>query len=142
MKFSLQNVFSKCNDSFQETFTLNFRSLVICEILKSQVEDIVGGIMRTQSKTKTGLVAELAEIIRLRKEFEKREKELKDQVKSLMGTDLMLETEGFIVLLKDRHRKDLDKTAIMHDLGKAFFERYEKETIYQIMEVTESRRVS
>lgn len=96
--------------------------------------------MKTQSIAKTGMVAELAEVIRLRKEFEKREKELKDQVKSYMGSNLFLEAEGFMVILKDRSRRDLDKDAIMHDLGVQFFKDYERETTYQIMEVSASKR--
>lgn len=91
--------------------------------------------MNTKSKDTVELVKMLASVIEVRKEAEKREKILKAQVKELMGSELVLTAGNHVVVIESRTRTDLDKDAIMHDMGQAFFTKYSTKSSYDIMSV-------
>lgn len=92
--------------------------------------------MVTKSKNLIALVADLNKLIAERKKAESREKEIKEYLRSEMGDELVLEAGEYCVVRKCKTRRDLDKTAIQHDLGPEFFKKYEKLTEYETMEIT------
>lgn len=91
--------------------------------------------MTTKSASKIALINELNLIIEQRKANEKREKMIKDELRQIMGDDLTLVCEQFVVIRSNRSRKDLDKAAIVQDYGLDFIEKYSKTSTYEIMEV-------
>jgi len=96
--------------------------------------------MKTQSAAKVELVAKLAALIEERRRVESMEKELKALVREMMGEALVLEAGEFCVTISERNRRDLDKDAIMHDLGQDFIAKYTKITTYDVMDVKASKR--
>lgn len=96
--------------------------------------------MRTQSATTLKLVAKLAEIIETRKVAEKAEKQLKTEIKAIMGEDATLEAGEWMVLIETRNRSDLDKAAIAHDMGDEFISKYSKRTEYEMLTVKATKR--
>jgi hypothetical protein len=91
--------------------------------------------MRTQSKSTIELATQLLEVIELRKELEKNEKELKDRVKAIMGEEKVLDTGSVLILLDDRERTDLDKKRLTQELGMDLIRQYETKSTFQIMTV-------
>lgn len=91
--------------------------------------------MNTKSQEKIDLVSKLNAIIETRKILEKDEKALKEKIRSLMGEESTLTAGDLVVIRSIRNRKDLDKDAIMHDLGNEFFTKYSKTSQYEVMEV-------
>lgn len=98
--------------------------------------------MKTTSPAKIDLVARLAEIIEARKHAEKLEKDLKKEVKEIMGKDLTLEAGEFCVILSLRTRKDLNKVALEHDHGHAFVTKYTTLSSYEVLEVKSVKRAA
>lgn len=91
--------------------------------------------MNTKSQEKIDLVSKLNVIIETRKILEKDEKALKEKIRLLMGEESTLIAGDLVVLRSIRTRKDLDKVAIMHDLGNDFFNKYNKSSQFEVMEV-------
>lgn len=91
--------------------------------------------MKTQSENKVTLVKKLHALIETRKIAEKEEKEIKAELKMIMGDDSTLEAGGLIVLRSERSRKDLDKDQLSEDMGQEFIAKYTKVSHYEIMEV-------
>lgn len=98
--------------------------------------------MKTKSEAKIELVAHLARVIDVRKSLEKQEKDLKEQVKALMGDAMVLEAGDFSVVISQRNRRDLDKDAIAHDMGQDFVAKYTKVTTYDTMEIKAAKRAA
>lgn len=96
--------------------------------------------MKTQSSKTIKLVDQLAELIETRKTAEKLEKELKAQIKAIMGDDATLEAGDWMVLIETRNRSDLDKASIAHDHGVEFVNKYSKRTEYEILSVKQTTR--
>lgn len=63
------------------------------------------------------------------------EKMLKEQIREHMGSETLLETPSAYVMIETRNRTDFDKTAFMHDYGVAEFQKYQKKSEYQIMQI-------
>lgn len=91
--------------------------------------------MNTKSQEKIDLVSKLNVIIETRKILEKDEKALKEKIRLLMGEESTLIAGDLVVLRSIRTRKDLDKVAIMHDLGNDFFNKYNKSSQFEVMEI-------
>lgn len=91
--------------------------------------------MKTMSIKMVALVAELAHINESRKALEKQEKGIKDEIKSFMGSESLLEAGNYCVLLEQRTRSDLNKDALLHDLGREFIDKYSKKTSYEILSI-------
>lgn len=91
--------------------------------------------MKTIAKEKVQLAERLLKVIETRKELEKEEKALKDEVKELMGDEKLLEAGPVLILLDDRQRTDLDKKRMIQDLGMDLIKQYETLSSFQIMTV-------
>lgn len=89
--------------------------------------------MRTTNKDTLNLVQELATLCEVRKAAEKREKIIKEELREIMGNELLLEAGSFCVICESRNRLDLNKDALMHDLGREFIEKYSKRVSYETM---------
>jgi len=91
--------------------------------------------MRTQSQKNIELAQDLFNAIELRKELEKKEKELKEQIKLIMGEEKLLEAGSIFITLDDRERTDLDKKAMIQELGMDLIKRFEKTSSFVMMSV-------
>jgi len=91
--------------------------------------------MKTSSSMKIQLVARLNEVIEMRRALEKEEAVLKSEIKGMMKEVSVLEAGDLMVLLSQRTRKDLDKQMLAHDFGAEFFNKYERASTYQILEI-------
>ncbi len=96
--------------------------------------------MNTKSVSTIEMVTKLFEVIEARKVAEKLEKDLKTQIKAVMGEDAILNAGDFCVVIETRNRTDLDKTAIAHDMGTEFITKYSKRSEYEILSVKSARR--
>ena len=96
--------------------------------------------MKTQAQDKLEVVAQLANVIEMRKQLEKQEKTLKDQVKAWMENEAFLEAGQFFVTMDIRNRSDLDKDALQHDMGHEFVLKYTKVSSYSVMSVKPTSR--
>lgn len=96
--------------------------------------------MKTTSQATINAVAELFAIIEQRKALEKAEKALKSDIKAVMGSALNLDAGLYAVIISERSRSDLDKTALEHDMGHDFIVKYSKRTSYEILEVKPAKR--
>ena len=96
--------------------------------------------MKTQSKKTVELVLALHQAIEARKDLERTEKALKEQVRAIMGDETTLVAGDVVIALAERTRLDLNKDAIMHDFGHEFFAKYEVKSTYTIMNVTQNQK--
>jgi hypothetical protein len=96
--------------------------------------------MKTESKGMIDAVNQLYQAIEQRKAAEKVEKELKGVIKEFMGKDTMLSAGGYIVIVEDRVRTDLDRKALTIELGTEFLEKFTKTSHYDIMSVKPATR--
>jgi hypothetical protein len=82
-----------------------------------------------------GKAMELATLIELRREAERREKELKDYFKELIGeAEATVQIGAYILVLSECTRTDLDKKALMVAMGDRIKD-FEKQTSYTKLEV-------
>ena len=91
--------------------------------------------MKTVNANNIELATSLLNTIELRKELEKKEKELKDQVRLIMGENKFMEAGEVIILLDERERTDLDKKTLKLDFGAELIEKYEKTSTFIVMNV-------
>ncbi len=91
--------------------------------------------MKTTKQGIISMVAQLAEIIELRKAQEKIEKEIKGVLKEFMGNDSILEAGDFLVLVESRNRSDLDRKALTIELGTEVIEKFTKHSTYEILSI-------
>lgn len=98
-------------------------------------EEAKDDFMRTRDKETIELVSKLNEVIEARRVVEKHEKELKEQIKLIMGSEALLEAGSLMVLLESRSRSDLDKKALTQDLGEDVVLKYTKTTTYSMMSI-------
>lgn len=91
--------------------------------------------MKTYDPDVIAMVKNLAMLSQARKDAEQSEKELKERIKRKMGSELVLEAGGWVVVISQRTRKDLDKEAISHDHGMDFLKQYTKNTTYDVLEL-------
>jgi uncharacterized protein (UPF0335 family) len=96
--------------------------------------------MRTESQSTITLVMRLNQVIEQRKALEKQEKDLKSQVKEVMGMNATLEAGDFMVFVEDRTRSDLDKAALAQDFGTEVLAKYMKSSHYEILTVKSTVR--
>ena len=88
-------------------------------------------------KTDAILAAELLKAIEQRKQFERRESELKDYFKTKMG-NMNLDTisvGGILVSLVEKSRSGLDRKALVAAFGEDVINQYEKQTQYTQVDV-------
>jgi len=78
----------------------------------------------------------LLETINKRKELEKLEKTLKDDFKTLLGSEVAINADGVLITLTERERTNLDKKALAQVVDLSDFE---TTSTYNIMSV---RKVS
>lgn len=91
--------------------------------------------MRTIAKSNVELAESLFKTIELRKELEKREAELKEQVKELMGEETILEAGPIFISFDERLRTDLDKKKMQQELGLELLKQFEKTSTFRVMQV-------
>lgn len=73
--------------------------------------------MKSQSKSNIELLANLAECIEMRRNIEKREKELKEALKAVMLEDPVLEAGDYVALVVSRQRSSVNVSALKDYLG-------------------------
>lgn len=81
------------------------------------------------------MVERLALTIDSRRTSEKLEKQLKQDIRILMGENNILEAGPFLVTIKKQSRKGLDLDALKEKLGPAEMKRFETVSQYEIFEV-------
>lgn len=91
--------------------------------------------MKTVAKSNIELAENLFKVIEARKELEKRETELKEQVKELMGDESILEAGSIFISFDERSRTDLDKKKMQQDLGLELLKQFEKTSTFRVMQV-------
>lgn len=91
--------------------------------------------MRTTKQSVVKLIDELVIAQDLAKTASSRVSEIKTELKAIMGTTRLLEASNYCVLIETRNRTDLDKDALMHDLGYKTFQKYQVRSEYEIMTV-------
>lgn len=96
--------------------------------------------MKTTKAGIIDMVAQLANIIEVRKAQEKVEKEIKAVLKDFMGDDAILEAGGYMVLIEARTRTDLDKKALLAEVGQEIITKCSKTLEYEIMSVKSTVR--
>lgn len=97
--------------------------------------------MKTRSDVAIQLVQSLYEARQTIKVAQDMERDLKVRIKALMGDNAVLEAGGLVVSIDIRNRSDLDKDAIMHDLGQVFFNKYNRRTEFEVLSVKEAKRI-
>lgn len=90
--------------------------------------------MRTEQMDQIQIAQELFSILELRKEVEKKEKELKESIKAIMGDEKFLDAGNVVITLAERTRTDLDKKGLLAQFGDAV-KAFEKVTTFQVMNV-------
>ena len=87
---------------------------------------------KTVKKTTCEKAQLLLDTINKRRELEKLEKQLKEDFKSLLGSELAIDANGILISLDERERTSLDKKALSEvvDLTK-----YETKSTYKVMSV-------
>lgn len=91
--------------------------------------------MQTVDKKMLALIARLAKVTRARKECEKLEKQLKQDVKSFMGENKVLDAGYFTVVVNTRSRTDLDLERLRFSFGRDILKVFERTITYDTMEV-------
>ena len=91
--------------------------------------------MKTVAKSNIELAENLFKVIEARKELEKRETELKEQVKELMGEESILEAGSIFISFDERSRTDLDKKKMQQELGLELLKQFEKTSTFRVMQV-------
>lgn len=91
--------------------------------------------MRTSDILLIATVERLAKTIESRRLNEKLERQLKGDIKILMGDNNILEAGPFMVTIKKQSRTSLDLGALKEKLGSAEMKRFETITSYEILEV-------
>lgn len=94
--------------------------------------------MRTTNQRTIAVVMALFQAIQARKAAEKVELGAKKTLKSLMGSDAILEAGTLCVVRETRNRSDFDKVAFAHDHGQSLLDQYMKRSEYEIISVKES----
>lgn len=91
--------------------------------------------------TVISLVKELAQIRNDLVLLNKKEQELKKELKSYMGDERLLVADDYCILIEDRNRMDLDKDALIQELGIELFSKYQKRTTYEVMLIKPLKKV-
>lgn len=89
--------------------------------------------MKTRSTTMLDTVKALVQVQGDLKRLSLMEKDLKAEIRAYMGTERLLEAGETCILIETRNRSDIDKDAIMHDMGADFFKKYSKRIEYDCM---------
>ncbi len=96
--------------------------------------------MKTSNKEKIDLVKHLMFIQDTRKAAEKVEKEIKDQLREIMGEDMILEADGLIVLRKECTRSSIDRDLLLGDMGPHFVLKYTQTSEYETLTVQKLKK--
>lgn len=81
------------------------------------------------------LAQELYQIIEERKHLEKREKELKQHFKAVMGKNHAVRCGDYAFTLKEAVTTYIDRAALALSMGDKFLEKFTKETQYTKFEI-------
>ena len=88
------------------------------------------------------MAKQLDEIIRERKELEKKEKTLKEFFKAEIGDSGAATCGDILITLEDRTRESVDKKSIEADMGSEWLEQYLKTSSYQMVTVKNLRKAA
>lgn len=91
--------------------------------------------MQTVDKKMVALVERLARVSKARKECEKIEKHLKEDVKLFMGNNKILDAGLFSVIINTRTRSDIDLERLRFSFGREMLRAFERMTSYDVVEV-------
>lgn len=91
--------------------------------------------MQTVDKKMMALVQRLARVSRARKECERIEKELKEDIRLFMKDEKLLEAGLFSVVVQTRTRTGIDLDRLRFSFSREILKTYEKTTTYEVMEV-------
>lgn len=94
--------------------------------------------MKTQKAEIVQALRRLAETVEMRKELDKVEKAIKDQIKEFMGDEMILHGGDYVAIQKEVKRTDLDKQALQAHLGDDY-ENFLKQTSYRTLEVKKEK---
>ena len=87
---------------------------------------------KTVKKETVNKAQKLLEIIELRRELEKKEKELKTFFKTMLESEVAIDCNGILVTVEERTRKSLDKKELSKIVE---IEKFEKVTTYKQLNV-------
>lgn len=91
--------------------------------------------MRTTKQENLELALKLFKTIENRKQIEKTETELKEQIKLIMGDETVLEAGDIFISLDERQRTDLDKAKMKEELGLELLKKFEKTSSFKVLSV-------
>ena len=91
--------------------------------------------MRTTKQENLQLALKLFKTIENRKQIEKEESELKEQIKLIMGDETVLEAGEIFISLDERSRTDLDKNKMKEELGLELLKKFEKTSSFKVLSV-------
>lgn len=92
--------------------------------------------MKTKSKANIKAMSELFKLRAKIKELQTQEKIIKENIMASMSENL-LEGGGYMVVITDAQRSQLDKKQMIKDMGQKFVDEYTKTTFYKKLEVKE-----
>lgn len=90
--------------------------------------------MKTQKSEIIEALRRLAETVEMRKDLDKVEKAIKDQIKEYMGNETLLQAGKYIAIQKEVTRRDLDKVKLQEFLADDY-DKFIKESSYRTLEV-------
>jgi len=90
--------------------------------------------MKTTNQKTLKMAQALLDARNAMKELERQEKDLRNQIKEIMGNENMLEAGDVVIFIKERTRIDLDKAALKAALGDNI-KKFEKESTYSVLEI-------
>ena len=96
-------------------------------------------MIRTEDQEQIDMAKELDDLREVIKNLTKREKELKDAFKQIIGDSNGIECGDICILLQDATTSALDKKALVADHGAEFVNKYTKVTEYQKLVIQKRR---
>lgn len=91
--------------------------------------------MKTTKASIIDMVNQLSEMRETKKAIEKSEQILKTALKDFMGNNSSLEVGNYVVLIEARSREDLDKKALLIELGSETLAKFTKKSVYEILTI-------
>lgn len=89
----------------------------------------------TKSQAKIDKAKELEELVRMRKKFERAERELKDFFKNEIGDSGGIVAGDVVIVVAEKERRSVNKELLVLEHGKDFVKNYERVTQYKQLEI-------
>lgn len=116
------------------------REIEVRAQLRVELESIIGhlerGLAVESASDLDALALLLVEVIETRKSAEKQEKDLKKRLRAFFPEgEAVLSLPSVVAIVNTRERNDLDREALIADLGLDVVVKYLRKTVYEVMTV-------